>query len=119
LELKTGTDLGGLGKFGKKIFDKVYEKMHPEFPDEVAFSPFDLWDGANFKLKIRRVDDYRNYDKSEFSDKSALFEGDDEKLEGTRAVAQAMLETTDAYTVIGGGDTIEFLDRENTLLTCV
>lgn len=56
-----------LYKFGKKIFDKIYEKMHPEFPDEKAFSPFDLWDGANFKLKIRTVDKYRNYDKSEFA----------------------------------------------------
>lgn len=69
-----------LFKFGKKIFDKVYEKMHPEFPDEVAFSPFDLWDGANFKLKIRRVDDYRNYDKSEFAAQSPISDSD-EKLE--------------------------------------
>lgn len=69
-----------LFKFGKKIFDKVYEKMHPEFPDEVAFSPFDLWDGANFKLKIRRVDDYRNYDKSEFATQSPISDSD-EKLE--------------------------------------
>jgi hypothetical protein len=56
-----------LYRFGKKIFDKISEKMHPEFADEKAFSPFDLWDGANFKLKIRQVEGYRNYDKSEFA----------------------------------------------------
>lgn len=68
-----------LFKFGKKIFDKIYEKMHPEFPDEVAFNPFDLWDGANFRLKIRKVEGYRNYDKSEFAPKSEIVEGDEGK----------------------------------------
>ena len=55
--------------------------MNPEFADETPVNPFDLWEGANFKLKIRNVEGYRNYDKSEFADKSALFEGDDAKLE--------------------------------------
>jgi hypothetical protein len=71
-----------LFKFGKKIFDKVTEAMNPEFADEEAINPFDMWEGANFKLKIRNVEGYRNYDKSEFADKSALLDGDDEKLEG-------------------------------------
>jgi hypothetical protein len=70
-----------LFKFGKKIFDKITEAMNPEFADETPVNPFDLWDGANFKLKIRNVEGYRNYDKSEFSEKSALFGGDDAKLE--------------------------------------
>jgi hypothetical protein len=70
-----------LFKFGKKIFDKITEAMNPEFADETPLNPFDLWEGANFKLKIRNVEGYRNYDKSEFADKSALFEGDDGKLE--------------------------------------
>ena len=70
-----------LFKFGKKIFDKITEAMNPEFADETPVNPFDLWEGANFKLKIRNVEGYRNYDKSEFADKSALFEGDDAKLE--------------------------------------
>jgi hypothetical protein len=55
--------------------------MNPEFADEVAVNPFDLWDGADFKLKIRNVEGYRNYDKSEFADKSAVMDGDDDKLE--------------------------------------
>jgi hypothetical protein len=70
-----------LFKFGKKIFDKITEAMNPEFADETPVNPFDLWEGANFKLKIRKVEGYQNYDKSEFAEKSALFGGDDEKLE--------------------------------------
>lgn len=70
-----------LFKFGKKIFDKITEAMNPEFPDEAPVNPFDLWEGANFKMKIRNVEGYRNYDKSEFADKSALLGGDDDKLE--------------------------------------
>jgi hypothetical protein len=70
-----------LFKFGKKIFDKITEAMNPEFADETPVNPFDMWEGANFKLKIRNVEGYRNYDKSEFADKSALLDGDDGKLE--------------------------------------
>lgn len=70
-----------LFKFGKKIFDKITEAMNPEFADESAVNPFDLWNGANFKMKIRNVEGYRNYDKSEFAEVSAVYEGDDDKLE--------------------------------------
>jgi hypothetical protein len=70
-----------LFKFGKKIFDKITEAMNPEFADETPVNPFDMWEGANFKLKIRNVEGYRNYDKSEFADKSAVLDGDDDKLE--------------------------------------
>lgn len=70
-----------LYKFGKKIFDKISEAMNPEFADEVAVNPFDFWEGANFKVKIRNVEGYRNYDKSEFAEKSELLNGDDDKLE--------------------------------------
>ena len=70
-----------LFKFGKKIFDKITEAMNPEFADETPVNPFDMWEGANFKLKIRNVEGYRNYDKSEFAEKSALYDGDDAKLE--------------------------------------
>ena len=69
-----------LFKFGKKIFDKINEAMNPAFEDEVAINPFDMWKGANFKLKIRKVDGYQNYDKSEFESASPL-SGDDDKLE--------------------------------------
>ena len=69
-----------LFKYGKKIFDKLNEAMHPQFQDEKPINPFDLWSGANFKLKIRNVDGYRNYDKSEF-DSPAPLTSDDEELE--------------------------------------
>ena len=69
-----------LFKFGKKIFDKITEAMNPQFEDEQAINPFDLWKGANFKLKIRKVDGFQNYDKSEF-DSSAPLLNDDDALE--------------------------------------
>ena len=70
-----------LYRYGKKIFDKVNDLMNPEFEDETPINPFDFWDGADFKLKIRKVEGYRNYDKSEFADSTELLDGDDDKLE--------------------------------------
>ena len=84
-----------LFKFGKKIFDKITEAMNPEFADETPINPFDMWEGANFKLKIRNVEGYRNYDKSEFADKSALLDGDDEKLEALWKKEFSLKEFTD------------------------
>ena len=69
-----------LYKFGKKIFDKIKDVMQPQYEDEEAVNPFDFWKGANFKLKIRNVEGYRNYDKSEFDSVMAL-SSDDDKLE--------------------------------------
>ena len=71
-----------LFKYGKKIWDKINFAMNPEFEDEKPVNPFDLWEGANFKLKIRNVEGYRNYDKSEFDTSAPLFD-DDDKLEST------------------------------------
>jgi hypothetical protein len=67
-----------LYRFGKKIFDKLMETMQPEFPDETPINPFDFWEGANFMLKIRKVDGYWNYDKSGFESPSQLKQTDDE-----------------------------------------
>jgi len=64
--------------YGKKIFDKLMEAMQPAFEDETPINPFDFWQGANFKLKIRKVDGYWNYDKSEFESASALKTSDEE-----------------------------------------
>ena len=69
-----------LFKFGKKIFDKLNEAMNPQFADEDPVNPFCLWTGAALKLKIRNVEGYRNYDKSEFATPGPLFE-DDSKME--------------------------------------
>jgi hypothetical protein len=67
-----------LFRYGKKIFDKISEAMNPQFEDEQAVNPFDLWKGANFKLKIRKVEGYQNYDKSEFESAAPLSSDDDE-----------------------------------------
>jgi hypothetical protein len=67
-----------LFKYGKKIFDKITEAMNPQFEDEKAVNPFDFWEGANFKLKIRKVDGYWNYDKSEFEQVSRVKPSDEE-----------------------------------------
>jgi hypothetical protein len=67
-------------QFGKKIFDKLNDLMNPQFEDETPVNPFDLWEGANFRLKIRQFEGYPNYDKSEFDSPSALSD-DDAELE--------------------------------------
>jgi hypothetical protein len=67
-----------LFKFGKKIFDKITLAMNPEFEDEKPLNPFDLWKGANLKLRIRTVDGYPNYDQSLFEAPAPLSEDDGE-----------------------------------------
>ena len=87
-----------LFRFGKKIFDKIMETMQPDpaFSDEVAINPFDFWKGTNFKLKIRKVDGFWNYDKSEFGKKPfALFDKDD-ALEEVWKKQYSLKEKTDS-----------------------
>ena len=67
--------------YGKKIFDKLNDMMNPQFEDETPVNPFDLWEGADFRLKVRQVEGYINYDKSEFDSPSAVYDGDEAKLE--------------------------------------
>ena len=67
-----------LFRYGKKIFDKISSLSNPEFEDETPTDVFNFWEGANFKLKIRKVDGYSNYDKSEFVTPAPLFEDDSE-----------------------------------------
>ena len=84
-----------LYKYGKKIFDKINEAMNPEFDDETPVNPFDFWEGANFKLKVRKVAGFINYDKSEFESASAVYDGDDAKLEELWKTQYALSEFTD------------------------
>ena len=65
-------------KFGTKIFEKIKNAMQPQFEDETPIDPFDFWEGANFKLKICKVEGYRNYDRSEFESPSAISDSDEE-----------------------------------------
>ena len=70
-----------LYKYGKKIFDKIMAAMQPEFEDEEPINPFDFWQGADFKIKIKKVAGYWNYDSSEFARQTPLLDGDDDALE--------------------------------------
>ena len=83
-----------LYKFGKKIFDKITEAMQPAFADEKPVNPFDFWTGADFKIKLRKVDGYWNYDKSEFSDAGTLGGFDDDKLEQIYSKAHSLAQFT-------------------------
>jgi hypothetical protein len=93
-----------LYKFGKKIFDKIEAAMNPEFEDEEALNPFDFWQGADFKLKIKKVAGYWNYDSSEFARPSALLDGDDDALEAIWKKEYSLAEIT-------GGDQFKTYDQ--------
>ena len=69
-----------LFRYGKKIFEKITGVMNPEFADETPMNPFDFWKGANFKIKMRQIDGFPNYDKSEFTEVCPLV-GDEKELE--------------------------------------
>ena len=85
-----------LYKYGKKIFDKLIEAMQPAFADESPIDPFNFWKGADFKLKIRKVDGYWNYDKSEFAAPATLADFDDEKLESIWKEGYSLAEFEDS-----------------------
>ncbi|MEO2057015.1 MAG: hypothetical protein ABGW66_05985 [Flavobacteriaceae bacterium] len=70
-----------LYRFGKKIFDMINEAMQPEFADEDPINPFDMIGGASFKMKIRQVEGYWNYDKSGFATPSPLVTSEDEMVD--------------------------------------
>lgn len=82
-------------EFGKKIWEKIMDVMQPQFQDEDPINPFDFWEGANFKLKIRKVEGYRNYDKSEFDSPSEFMDGDDDKLEAVYNQINSLSDYTD------------------------
>lgn len=86
-----------LFKFGKKIFDKIMDKARPTFEDEKPVNVFDFWEGANFKLRMRKKDGYANYDESAFMEPSSITEDDDRLL----SIANAQYKLS------------EFLDRKN------
>lgn len=91
-----------LYQFGKKIFDKIMDVMQPDFADEEPVNPYDMWEGADFKLKIRNVEGYRNYDKSEFSSTSQLAE--DDKLEAIYNQMHDLSDFTDPKNYKSYGD---------------
>jgi len=103
-----------LYRYGKKIFDKIMEAMQPAFEDEEPVNPFDLWKGADFKLKITNVAGYWNYDKSEFDRPSVLGGLKDDKLESIYNQEYSLA----AFTADDQFKTYEELkDRLNSVLT--
>jgi len=99
LVLKDGGNPENEGKvfmyqYGKKIFDKLNDLMNPQFEDETPVNPFDFWEGANFRLKIRQFEGYPNYDKSEFDAPSALYE-DDAQIEAVWKQQHSLQELLD------------------------
>ena len=85
-----------LYQYGQKIYEKIMSAMQPDFPDDDPVNPFDLWEGADFKLKIRNVGGWRNYDRAEFAASGAL--ADDEEMERIYAQAYSLNEFTDPAT---------------------
>lgn len=74
-----------LFRYGKKIFDKIMSAMKPEFQDDIPVDPFCMWNGADFKIKVKTVKEssgatYPNYDDSVFMSPAAISD-DDEELE--------------------------------------
>jgi len=135
-----------LFKYGKKIFEKIQEAMNPQFQDEKPLNPFDFWNGANFKLKIRQVEGYTNYDKSEFAAPSALLGGNDAALEKLWKTQYSLVEftnpksfksydelktrleavlggniraTSDSAVVVGGAEKASFDDEDESDVTVV
>ena len=84
-----------LFKYGKKIHDKIIAAMQPEFEDETPINPFDFWQGADFKLKIKKVAGYWNYDSSEFASQGTLGNFDDSQLESIYAKQHSLTAFTD------------------------
>ena len=84
-----------LYKYGKKIHDKIVSSMQPQFEDEEPINPFDLWGGADFRIKIQTIGGYWNYDKSDFAAPSTLGGFDDEKLEALWKSQYSLKEFTD------------------------
>ncbi len=67
--------------YGKKIFEKIIDKIQPSFDEDKPVNVFDFWEGADFKLRVAKVEGYSNYDKSTFADPTPLLGGDEGKLE--------------------------------------
>jgi hypothetical protein len=84
-----------LYRYGKKIQDKIFQAMKPTFPDEAPVNPFDMWNGADFVIKIRKVEGYSNYDNSMFKSPAPLMGGDDAKLEALYNKQHQLTEWTD------------------------
>lgn len=71
-----------LFRYGKKIFDKIMDAVNgDELEGRKGFNPFDIWEGADFKLRVKKVEGYPNYDASSFAEPGTLESLPDAQLE--------------------------------------
>jgi hypothetical protein len=81
-------------KFGRKVNDMIEQQIKPEFGN--PSNPYDLFEGKNFGLHVRKVGEWNNYDLCQFvGDKmSLLVDGNSvEKTEEGRDSVMAYLKT--------------------------
>jgi len=64
-------------KFGKKIFEMIMDKANPTFAEDAPVNVFDPFDGADFKIRMRQVEGYPNYDTSIFTEVKPLAKTDE------------------------------------------
>ena len=131
LVLEDSANAGNEGKvflfrYGKKIFEKITGVMNPEFKDETPLNPFDFYEGANFKMKMRQVDGFANYDKSEFASVTPLCDGKDADLEEVWKQQHSLQELVDPesfksyqelearFNTVVGGSSFETIEESNT-----
>lgn len=119
-----------LFKYGKKIFDKISSLMFPEFTDIIPLNPFDLWEGAKFKLRVRTTDGFTNYDSSEFDKVSPLSDKEEEIEKVVNqlidlnefvdpSVYKSYDELLDRFTkVTEGGQVLQALPKQNSDECC-
>ncbi len=99
-----------LFSYGSKIMEKITKAISPQFEDEVAFDPFDLYTGANFKLKVRKVDGYTNYNDSEWAECGPLLD-DDAELERIWNSEHSLLDIIDPKNFKSYDELKAMLDR--------
>jgi hypothetical protein len=69
------------------------DKARPTFEDEKPVNVFDFWEGANFKLRMRKKDGYANYDESAFMEPAAI--GSDDEIVKIASAQVKLSEFTD------------------------
>jgi hypothetical protein len=70
-----------LYKIGMKVTTKILDKIAPKSELDEPINVFDLWEGRNFKLCVKRVGGFNNYDSSEFRAESTPVAKTDDAIE--------------------------------------
>lgn len=84
-----------LYRYGQKIHDKIMNVMSPDSTlGDQPNDPFDFWNGQNFKLKVKRVAEFPNYDDSSFSNPTPVA-GNDKEIDRIWKSEHSLKEFTD------------------------